>query len=65
MIPALPTFIINEIIIFFIYYILNGYTSFSSFHDSFFPSLLDYECKSKKIISILQISKLALYEMPG
>ena len=29
-----------------------------------FPSLPDYECKSKKIISILQISKLGLYEMP-
>ena len=29
-----------------------------------FPSLPDYECKSKKIISILQMSKLSLYEMP-
>ena len=55
----------DEIIIFFIpYYILKGYTSCSSFHDSFFPSLPDYECKSKKIISIRQISKLSLYEIP-
>ena len=29
-----------------------------------FPSLPDYECKSKKIISIRQISKLVLYEIP-
>ena len=29
-----------------------------------FPSLHDYECKSKKIIFIRQISKLVLYEMP-
>ena len=29
-----------------------------------FPSLPDYECKSKKIISIRQISKLILYEIP-
>ena len=29
-----------------------------------FPSLPDYEYKSKKIISIRQISKLGLYEMP-
>ena len=29
-----------------------------------FLSLPDYECKSKMIISIRQISKLVLYEMP-
>ena len=51
-------------ITFFIpYYILKGYTSFSSFHD-FFSSLPDYERKSKKIISISKISKTTLYEMP-
>ena len=59
------TTIINEIIIFFIpYYILKGLYFIFLVPRFFFPSLPDYEYKSKKIISIRQISKLGLYEMP-
>ncbi|MEE0424092.1 MAG: hypothetical protein UDO44_11870, partial [Prevotella sp.] len=57
--------IIKEIIIFFIpYYILKGLYFIFLVPRFFFPSLPDYEYKSKKIISIRQISKLGLYEMP-
>lgn len=60
------TTIINEIIIFFIPYL---YIKRVIFHfprstNHSIPSLPDYERKSKKIISISQISKLGLYEMP-
>ena len=57
--------IINEIIIFFIpYYILKGLYFIFLVPRIILPSLPDYECKSKKIISISQISKPTLYEMP-
>ena len=55
----------RKIIIFFIpYYILKGLYFIFLVPRFFFPSLPDYDCKNKKIISISQISKLGLYEMP-
>ena len=53
-----------EIIFFIPYYILKGLYFIFLVPRIILPSLPDYECKSKKIISISQISKPTLYEMP-
>ena len=58
------TAIINEIIIFFILYIKRVILHFPRSTNHSLLSLPDYEHKSKKIISISQISKPTLYEMP-
>ena len=58
------TAIINEIIIFFILYIKRVILHFPRSTNHSLLSLPDYEHKSKKIISISQISKPTLYEIP-
>jgi len=61
---AAATIIINEIIIFFILHIKRVILHFPRSTNHSLLSLPDYERKSKKIISISQISKPTLYEMP-